>query len=158
MGRDLRNFNFYSGDRFMILVEIKTYSRTDSGKSWRNKPDETERYIYNDERYTNYVSACPFFNNWGDGAYCRAHYNYTCAGYLPNYIVTVSPYRTTKKVASFVFIHKSDLERKAGFREKEIIENAKKWDFYNPEEWRYIELTAGEKSAVFDRKDNEWRG
>lgn len=154
---NLSKFKFYSGNRYMILVTIETFSRTDSGASWKSKPDTVERYLYDDERYTNYVSATPFFNRWGDGASSRATYGYTVAGYLPIRISTVSPYRQTKKVAHFHFIHKSDLERKAGFREKAVIEGAKKWDCYNPGDTTYIEFIAGENSAVYDQIRKEWR-
>lgn len=114
------HFGFHSSS-WLILRTIETYSRTDSGASWRNKPDEVERNVVSDEHYSNYVSAIPFFNRWGDGASCRASWGYTGAGYLPTEIFTISPYRTTRKVARFRFVDRRDLERAAGFREREIL-------------------------------------
>ena len=123
MADNYRNFRF-TNTGFVILRTIKTYSRTASGKSWKTKPDEIEQDVQSAEYYTNYIQSIPFFNNWGNGAYCRGHYNYTQAGYLPTEVVTVSPYQQTKKVATFEFLYKPDMERKAGWREKEVMEKA----------------------------------
>ena len=160
MTKAYANFKFYSGNRYMIFVSIDTFSRTDSGKSWKVKPDATDHYIYNDERYTNYVSAIPFFNNFGGGAYCRAHNGYTVAGYLPYEVVTVSPAREIKKVARFTFIHRSDLEKKSGFRERDIIDRAITWQYFTDDK-KHIELFTGKKegeikTAVFNRLTYEW--
>ncbi len=154
---NFRNFKFYSGNRYLILVSIETFEKTASGKSWKRQPVEVENRIYDDEHYTNYISSIPFFNNFGDGAYCRGHYGYTCAGYLPVEVNTVSPYREVKKRAAFTFIHKSDLEKAAGYREKEIIEGAKSWKYFSaPDKYRYIEFIAGDKFAVYDRINHVW--
>ena len=97
-----RKFSFTDDKNYKISREIRTYEPTESGKSWRKNPSEIEK---DDdvpaEWYTNYVTAIPFFNNWGDGAYCRGHRSYTCAGYLPTEVVTVAPFRKCKKVAVF---------------------------------------------------------
>jgi len=154
---NFRNFHFYSGGAYLILVSIETYTRTNSGKSWKSKPAEIDRRIYNDEQYTNYISSIPFFNNFGSGAYCRGHYGYTPAGYLPIEVNTVSPYREIKKRARFEFIHKRELEAAAGYRELGVINHAKTWEFFDAyEKYRYITLQAGENTAVFDRITYKW--
>ena len=160
MSRAYANFKFYSADRYMIFVSIDTFSRTNSGKTWKQQPDESDHYIYNDERYTNYVSAIPFFNNFGGGAYCRAHCGYTTAGYLPVEVVTVSPNRDVKKIARFSFIYKGDLTRNAGYREADVIERAITWQYFTDDK-RHIELFTGSrdgeiKTAVFDRISYKW--
>ena len=120
---DWRKFEF-KDNRYIILRTIKTYERTDSGKSWKKNPSEVEQDIQSPEFYTNYITSIPFFNNWGDGAYCRGHYTYTIAGYLPTTVITVSPFQTVKKVAEFRFIYRPDLEESAGWREQEVLKNA----------------------------------
>ena len=159
-----KNFKFYSGNRYMILATLETYTRTKSGKSWKTKPDEIERRVCDDEFYTNYVSAIPFYNTFfGYGATCRACRAYTEAGYLPVTVTTISPGREIKKVARFVFIHKRELEKTAGYREQAIIDAARRWQRFNAESWRYIEFIAPaaekddpEKTAVFDRVNKVW--
>ncbi|MBS1412887.1 MAG: hypothetical protein HPZ00_06220 [Christensenellaceae bacterium] len=97
-----RNFTF-KDERYLIIRVSQTFSRTASGKSWRSKPDEIQTEAVSAENYTNYINAIPFFNNWGDGAYCRAAWTYTMAGYLPTTVTTVSPYRETKIITYFRF-------------------------------------------------------
>ena len=118
----------YTDNGYLILRTIETYEQTDSGKGFKRKPSEVEREVVSPEYYTNYVSAIPFFNNFGDGAYSRGVRSYTCAGYLPTTVTTVSPFREVKKIAKFRFISKSDLESKAGWREKTVMENAKEFE------------------------------
>ena len=118
-----KNFSF-GNDNYLILCKEETYTRTASGKSWKGKPEATERSVISPENYTNYITSIPFFNNWGNGAYCRAGHNYTCAGYLPVSMVTVSPYKEKKIVHSFRFLSKRELLKNAGWRENEIVKNA----------------------------------
>ena len=96
------NFNFTDG-RVIITLTKKEYSRTASGKSWKTKPDAENVENVAAAFYTNYIKSVPFFNNFGGGAYCRAQYNYTPAGYLPTTITTVSPEQNRKIVAVFTF-------------------------------------------------------
>ena len=157
MANIYRNFKFYSGNRYIILATIETYTRTESGKSWKANPDEVERRVYDDEHYTNYVSAIPFFNAFGEGASCRGYRAYTQAGYLPIQVTTISPYREIKKVAHFSFIFKGDLERNAGNREKEIIEKASRFELFPSNNGRhYTTLIAGENSATFEHITWKW--
>lgn len=114
-----RKFKF-TGD-YVILVTITEFSSTPSGKSWRKTPVSVSRKVVSPEWYTNYITAIPFFNNFDHGAYCRAKQGYTRAGYLPTEVVTVSPGRERKIVAEFDFLSRSELEEKAGWREREVL-------------------------------------
>jgi hypothetical protein len=156
-----RKFSFTNED-YLILREIKTYHRTDSGKSWRSKPTETEREIVSAENYTNYITAVPFFNSWGNGASCRASHTYEIAGYLPTRVTTVSPYGEVKKVATFSFISKRDMLDKAGWRETEIVNNARTWEYeYNGGRELYTLYTEADgvtTSGLWDNNSRQWRG
>lgn len=156
-----REFN-YTNDRYMIFRTIETYSRTASGKNWKSKPDETKNEIIPPEYYTNYITAIPFFNNWGDGAYCRAKHSYNAPGYLPTTIITVSPFQETKKVARFWFYSIEIMELNAGWREKEIIKAARRFNVEYIDGAKMIHLYTNETgvtaSGIFDCKSHQWRG
>ena len=92
-----------SGEGYIITKKEATYTRTASGKGWKSKPDSIETKIVDGRHYSNYIQSIPFFNNWGDGASCRAEHEYTFAGYLPVHVVTVSPYQEIKKDVWFTF-------------------------------------------------------
>ena len=100
--KDWRKFRF-TDDSFIITRESKTYKRTESGKSWKTKPETVETETVSAEHYTNYVTAIPFFNNFGYHASCRASCSYTYAGYLPTTITTISPMNDEKIVTTFSF-------------------------------------------------------
>lgn len=161
MTRDYRNFE-YTNENYLIFRTIETFSRTASGKSWKSKPDEIENEIIKPEHYTNYITAIPFFNNWGDGAYCRAAFTYNAPGYLPTTVTTVSPYRTTKKVACFWFFKKETLLLSAGWREREIIEKARRFAVEYVDGSKmihfYTDETGVTASGIFDTRRNKWRG
>ena len=157
----------FTDNRFIILQTLKTFSRTDSGKSWRSNPDKVENKVIPPEFYQNYVTAIPFFNNFFDHpeATCRAEQNYTHAGYLPTRITTISPFRETKVIAEFRFIPKEYLEESAGWREKEVLKNAKEFaeevyrkdggvhrrvEFINPKE------SGVTHSATWDTYSRRW--
>jgi hypothetical protein len=93
----------FTDSSYIITKTVETYGRTDSGKTWKNRPDEITTENVSPEHYTNYITAVPFFDNFGGGAYCRAVNNYTVAGFLPVRVVTVSPDQQIKKVAVFSF-------------------------------------------------------
>lgn len=92
-----------NADGMKIIKKEATYTRTASGKSWKKKPESVEEKTVDARFYNNYVQSIPFFNNWGDGAYCRANWGYTYVGYIPVHVVTVSPYRDVKKDVWFTF-------------------------------------------------------
>lgn len=123
---DYRLFQFRDTN-WLILRERKTYSRTASGKSWRSRPDETKRTIFSAKQYENFITSIPFFNNFGEGAYCRASWGWEEPGRLPWRVTTVSPLRTTKHVDEFEFLYLPDLQTRAGNREKSILQTVTTW-------------------------------
>lgn len=109
---DYKKF-YFCNENYLILATTKTFSRTQSGKSWKSKPDKIEKKIFEAKNYENYITSIPFFNNFGSGAYCRGYNSYTTAGYLPTKVVTVSPFREIKKITTFIFIKKVCLRIRA---------------------------------------------
>lgn len=106
--KDYRKFE-YTNENYLIFRTIETFSRTASGKSWKSRPDEVENEIVPPKHYENYVTAIPFFNNFGDGASCRAAFSYNAPGYLPTRITTVSPFRETKKSCLFLVFQERNI-------------------------------------------------
>lgn len=161
MKRDYRNFE-YTNENYLIFRTIETFSRTASGKSWESKPDSIENEIVKPEYYTNYITAIPFFNNFGEGASCRAAFSYNAPGYLPTTVTTISPFKETKKVARFWFFKKETLLLNAGYREKEIIENARRFNIEYVDGAKmiyfYTNDTGDTASGIFDTRRNNWRG
>lgn len=150
------NFLF-EDDRFLILFEKKTFEKKE-GK-WGL---ETEREVVTPEFYTNYITAVPFFNNFGDGASCKVKESYTPAGKLPTTIVTIAPGKETKIVTNFVFLSRREMKNTAGHREKEILAHADHWKLL-PEDnsqmlYLYASINEEEKSAIYDINRKEWRG
>lgn len=95
-------FRFTDHNVSITLTETKI-SRTPSGKSWSSRGTITCQESISPETYTNYVQSIPFFNNFGHQARCRASWGYTCAGYLPTRITSVSPDGLLKIVHEFSF-------------------------------------------------------
>ena len=151
MYKDFRLFG-----NWVILRECATYSRTDSGKSWRRKPDAVRREVVDADFYSNFVSSIDWFNSWGDGAYCRGGREYTVAGYIPTKVVTVSPHRVTKQVDTFVFIPRGNLMIKAGWREEFAVNNAATWDIEDHAAHRLITFDAGNVYATYEDGTNNW--
>lgn len=160
MKTNYRNFT-YTNENYLIFRTIETYSRTTSGKSWKSKPDDVESEIVPPKYYENYITAIPFFNNFGDGAYCRAAWSYNAPGYLPTTVTSVSPFKQTKKIACFWFFRKETLLLNAGWREKEIVENAKRFSVEYIDGHKlitfYTDSNGVTSSGTFDAKTNEWR-
>lgn len=156
---DYRNFTF-TDNGFVILHTRKTFKRTASGKSWKTKPNETTHDIICAEHYQNYVTSIPFFNNFGDGASCRASKEYTCAGYLVTQISSISPFHEKRVIDNFQFIDRWKMENKAGYREKEILKNATMWKPFKTNNGRHcIELiTEDGKSMIYDYSYNVFIG
>jgi len=160
MKNNYRDFT-YTNNNYLIFRTIETYSRTASGKNWKSKPDDVENEIIPPKHYENYITAIPFFNNWGDGASCRAAWTYNAPGYLPTLIATVSPYRETKKNACFWFFKKETLLLNAGWREKEIVEKATRFSVEYIDGAKMITFYTDDDgvtaSGTFDTKRNTWR-
>ena len=95
-------FNF-TDNNVVITFKKQTFSRTDSGKSWKKNADTVETETVSNEFYSNYINSVSFFNNFGGFASCRAYYGYTYAGYIPVYVSTVSYDGKTKIKARFSF-------------------------------------------------------
>lgn len=90
-------------DNVVIAMTKKEYSRTGSGKSWKNNPDTVVTEKISGRFYSNYISSTHFFNNYGGHASCRVFYGYTYAGYIPVKVSTVSYDGTKKIIAEFNF-------------------------------------------------------
>lgn len=159
----------YTDNGYIILRTLTEYRRTESGKSWRNKPESIKREIIPAEFYENYITAIPFFNNFENGAYCRARSSYTCAGYLPTTVTTVSPGKERKIVAEFEFVSKAPLEESAGWREREVMKNAKRFSLEIYSDWNSGHPIYGKRitfltdddgvthSAMWDTGFRKWR-
>ena len=159
--KDYRNFE-YTDDDYLIFRTIETFGRTTSGKSWKSRPDEVENEIVPPKYYENYVTSIPFFNNFGDGASCRAKFTYNAPGYLPTRITTISPFQETKKVAYFWFFKKETLLSNTGYREKFIVENAKNFQVKYEDGaemiYFYTDKDGDMSSGIYDTRRNIWRG
>lgn len=159
------NFKF-TDNGYLILRTLTEYERTESGKSWRKTPVSVVREVIPSEYYTNYISSIPFFNNWGDGASCRAKCEYTCAGYLPTHVVTIGPNHCKRIIAEFEFVSKGQMIAEAGWREKTVIEKAERWsmeiyaDLRRHMNGRRITLMTDDSgvtaSATWDTGRKEW--
>ena len=79
-------------------LTTKTYGRTESGKSWKSNPTETEITTIDQETYNNIFSkeTQAFFR--GLGGYERASKSYTSVGYIVTSLISISPDRATKIV------------------------------------------------------------
>ena len=156
------NYNKFSftNDNYLILCTISTYSRTASGKSWKAKPDDVEKLVYTPQKYTNYITAIPFFNSFGFGSYCRAQHSYVVPGYLPTTVTSVSPGQTTKNIATFKFIPLERLQLNAGWRENYIIENALYFDEWQQDGAKYLKLITTQKddkhSGTIKLNNKQW--
>jgi hypothetical protein len=84
-----------------ITVTTETYSRTDSGKSWRSKPDTTETAEITRDQHHNLTSndTCAWFRRLGGSE--TAQREYTAGGYDVTRLTSIDPSRTIKKVRSF---------------------------------------------------------
>ena len=79
-------------------LTTKTYERTESGKSWKSNPTETEITTIDQKEYDNIFSkeTQAFFRRLG--GYERASKSYTTAGYIVTRLTSISPDKTTKIV------------------------------------------------------------
>ena len=95
-------FDFSRGN-IVITKTARYYAATASGKGFKSAPEKETVETVTDKHYTYYIQSVPFFNKFGNGASCRATWDYTLAGYIPVKVVTVSPGRETKVVVTFSF-------------------------------------------------------
>lgn len=161
------NYGF-SGD-YVILMEKQTFTRTESGKNWKSKPDEVIRKVFTPKQYNNFLSFVPLFND-------RVEKSYTMAGYHPVKVTSTCPDGSKKAVARFEFIYRPYMEDSAGWREKEVIKNAETYEIEyqsqritNPDSFlyggavrhKYITLINPEESGVthsatYDEYHHKW--
>ena len=98
-------YGYYENNLNTVNITMKkeTYKKTDSGKSWKSRPETIETETITADFYKNYVDSTPFFNSFGYGASCRAYKGYCMAGYIPVKVITISPFQEKKIVATFQF-------------------------------------------------------
>ena len=96
----------FTDNNVVITITKKTFSRTDSGRYWKNTPDTIESEKVSSDFYQNYITSIPFFANFGGRSSCRAYRNYTAAGYIPTKVVTLSYDGRKKIVTDFIFQYK----------------------------------------------------
>ena len=84
-------------------MTTKTFSRTDSGKCWKSKPDEIETKEIDNKHYQNMVSddTVKWFRRIGGSETVTRGYTYY--GYLPVEVISCNPGRTIRKVRIFAF-------------------------------------------------------
>lgn len=134
--KEMERFSF-TNDSYIILVKLEHYEKTASGKTWKAKPETIENVVYTPEQYTNFITAGAWFNRffktdfYGNKtkARCTIEKSYTTAGYLPTYSVNTNPDATKKTVANIDFLNKITLEKMAGYREREILNNLATWAY-----------------------------
>ena len=86
-----------------IIMTRKVFSRTESGKSWKSKPEEITTKEIDYQHYQNFTSddTVKFFRRIGGSE--TVIRNYTAYGYIPVEIISCNPDRTIRKVTSFQF-------------------------------------------------------
>lgn len=92
-----------------IVLTEKEFSRTASGKGWKSKPDTVKQEIIPAEYYYNYCNSIPFFKRLGGSE--TVDFGYTCAGYVPTEIRSISPDYTRKIVRRFLIVDSADTAR-----------------------------------------------
>lgn len=164
MAKNLEQFNF-TNDAYLILAEHSHYTRTATGKSWKAHPDEIEHVILTPTQYTNFITAAPWFNRFfrydfngrRTSARCTVSYGYTVAGYLPTHSTNVNPDGTKKTVTRISFLYKPDLEKAAGYRERDRMARAVTWEYDYENGYSVYTFTTGDgESAAYSEKRRAW--
>ena len=153
----------YAESSCVILRTRDTYTRKEGARSWPKtaKQDKIDEYVPA-SHYQNFITAIPFFNNFGGHAYCRASWEYTTDGYLPTTVTTVSPDGTVKHVDHFDFVPCSlyYAKRDAGFRERDVLDNCATVEATLENGHRLLTFTHrdGEHTATWDETYKRWVG
>lgn len=101
---------------YLLTIITETYSRTESGKSWRSQPDTTEtetmpwdvtpEYIGNvaqsgedKHRKITGTDTLKWFRRWGGAEH--AVRSYTPVGFIVTRLTSTNPDRTVRKVRRF---------------------------------------------------------
>lgn len=149
----------FDDDNFIILKTKSCYRSI--GRRWSTEPYKVTNTVISPEFYTNFITSIPWFNNFGYRAYCRGYWRYTVAGYLPTKVITGAPDGSEKNTAEFKFIPRRDLLKNAGWREKTVIENAKKFSIERIDGADmitfYTDLDGVTSSATYDALRKIWR-
>jgi hypothetical protein len=152
------NFVF-SNPNYLIEHTRKTFTRTDSGKSWHTKPGSVKTELIKNEHYTNFVKSVPFFNGFCGGT-CRGKETYTVAGYLVTTITSVSPDGSIKHIDTFNFTSfpMYYAYRDAGYREKFVLDNLSHYKKENISGRKIFTFyhDDGEHSAAYDATNYKW--
>ena len=84
-----------------FIMRTETFSRTESGKSWKSKPDSVETKRIDGEYFENKTSreTQRFFRRLGGSEY--AVYGYQRCGYIVYRLTSCNPGRTIRKVHTF---------------------------------------------------------
>lgn len=85
-----------------ITMTRKTFTRTESGKSWKSKPESVKTATITETEYNNRAGreTIKFWNGFLGGT-CRAEYGYSYIGYTPLRITLVNPSRAEKIVETY---------------------------------------------------------
>ncbi len=85
----------------MFTMTTKTFSRTESGRSWKANPDEVETKEISAEHFDNMTSreTQRWFRRLGGSE--SAVYSYQHCGYIVSRLISCSPDRTIRKVRTF---------------------------------------------------------
>lgn len=98
---------------YVLTITTETYSRTESGKSWKTHPDETETetmpWDYRDakgeqsgeDRHRKITAddTLRWFRRIGGSEYAKR--SYTPVGFIVTRLVSTNPDRTVRKVRKF---------------------------------------------------------
>ena len=150
---DCKNFSF-TDNNFLILTESRYFKK--DGDKWVSK---IERKIITPDFYTGCVNTVPFYHEKMNYS-CKVKESYTPAGCLPTCILLTT--EDIKDLNNFVFLSRREMEKSAGYREKEILTHADHWEL-RPEDnsqmlYLYATVNGEEKSAIYDICRKEWRG
>lgn len=94
-------FSHRLNNNLIIKHTKKMYAATPGGY-FQKKPYKEYTETVNGVFYENFIKSVSFFNGFGGGT-CRAYWNYTSAGYIPDRVVTISPDRSVKHIDTFTF-------------------------------------------------------
>lgn len=86
----------------ITITETKQeYSRTESGRGWKSKPETTETKTITEEQHKNATSAetCRFFRRLGGSETVTR--SYTPIGYVPVEVISCSPDRRRRIVRKY---------------------------------------------------------
>ena len=150
---ECKNFKFTNND-FLILTESRFFKK--DGDKWVS---EIEREVITPDIYTGCVNTVPLCYEEMNYS-CKVKESYTPAGRLPTCILLTT--EDIKDLNNFVLLSKREMKKSAGYKEKEILTHAERWELL-PEDnsqmlYLYATIDGEEKSAIYDINRKEWRG